>query len=142
MIKKGLVLSALVVISAVVMASTSLAKTTTTVAAQRCTVVMYLTVPAPAAQVRALKARLIRDERVVAFRFVTRAQALEQLRKRAPELVANLKSNPLPASLRIQLKDGADAERVATRYRSLKRQLRVVDEIMVVKASSTSCSPR
>jgi cell division protein FtsX len=119
------------------LASTSLGRSTSAVRAQRCAVVIYFTVPATAAQIRVVKSRLSRDRRVVAFRFITRAQAFEQLRKRDPAIAANLNSNPLPARLHVQLKDGVDSERVVTRYRALN--LRSVEYVRTIKPSRTSC---
>lgn len=137
MIKARLALSALVMIAAL-LSSTSHATTTTAVAARNCTVVIYFTVPANAVDIRAVKLRLARDRQVVAFRFVTRAQALEKLRKKHPALTANIKGNPLPARLHVQLKDGVNGERFVIRFRSLK--LRVVDEVTLVKPGPSSCS--
>src|SRR5919109_4490020 len=41
---------------------------------------------------------LAQDQRVKSFTFVSSAQALKEMRRKFPDLVANLSSNPLPPS--------------------------------------------
>jgi cell division transport system permease protein len=52
-------------------------------------------------QVNAVGAFLRTDERIKDYQFVTRAEALERMRKKYPELTADLPTNPLPASYEI-----------------------------------------
>ena len=52
-------------------------------------------------QVNAVGAFLRTDDRIKNYQFVSRADALERMRKRYPELTANLPTNPLPASYEI-----------------------------------------
>jgi cell division transport system permease protein len=52
-------------------------------------------------QVNAVGAFLRTDERIEDYQFVTRAEALERMRKKYPELTADLPTNPLPASYEI-----------------------------------------
>lgn len=118
-------------------ASTAFSEPASNAPVQRCTAVIYFTVPITSVQIAAVKSRLSRDAQVRAFRFVSRAQAFDQLRKRNPELAANLVGNPLPARLHLQLKERVNAERFASRYRRMR--LRGVDEIRQVDPSPSSC---
>jgi cell division transport system permease protein len=52
-------------------------------------------------QVDAVRIYLEKDDRVKEFQFVSKAEALERMKKRYPELTANLPSNPLPASYEV-----------------------------------------
>jgi cell division transport system permease protein len=52
-------------------------------------------------QVNAVRGWLAADERVKKFTFVTKAEALERMKKRYPVLVENLASNPLPPSYEV-----------------------------------------
>jgi cell division transport system permease protein len=45
--------------------------------------------------------------------FVTKAEALERMKKQSPELVANIVANPLPASFEVAPKRGEDTEPLA-----------------------------
>jgi cell division transport system permease protein len=49
--------------------------------------------------------------------FVTKAEALERMRKRSPEIVANLTSNPLPPAFEVKAKDGADVKAIGASLR-------------------------
>ena len=59
--------------------------------------------------------------------FITKEQALEIMRKRSPELTANLASNPLPASFDIVPNKGEDTEAIAVGIQ--KAKLAAVDEV-------------
>ena len=52
-------------------------------------------------QVNAVRLYLGRDPRVQGFEYVSKAEALQRMRKKYPELTANLPSNPLPASYEV-----------------------------------------
>jgi cell division transport system permease protein len=52
-------------------------------------------------QVNAVGAFLRTDDRIKDYQFVSRAEALERMKKRYPELTANLPTNPLPASYEV-----------------------------------------
>jgi cell division transport system permease protein len=52
-------------------------------------------------QVDAVRIYLEKDDRVKEFQFVSKVEALERMKKRYPELTANLPSNPLPASYEV-----------------------------------------
>jgi len=59
--------------------------------------------------------------------FITKAKALDLMRKRAPELTSNLASNPLPASFDVTPKRGEDTEDIALAVKGAK--LPGVDEV-------------
>ena len=67
--------------------------------------------------------------------FVTKAEALAIMRKRAPELTANLASNPLPASFDVVPKRGEDTAALAAAVQQAK--LPAVDEVSHGKEVST-----
>jgi cell division transport system permease protein len=52
-------------------------------------------------QVNAVSAYLRTDKRVDEYQFVSKSEALVRMRKKYPELTANLPSNPLPASFEV-----------------------------------------
>jgi cell division transport system permease protein len=56
---------------------------------------------ATAKQVERVRIMLARDARVKSWKYVSEEDALGQMRKRYPELVANLTYNPLPASFEV-----------------------------------------
>jgi cell division transport system permease protein len=51
--------------------------------------------------VESVRLVLAKDQRVKAFTFISQEDALKQMRKRYPELVANLTYNPLPPSFEV-----------------------------------------
>ena len=59
--------------------------------------------------------------------FITKAKALDLMRKRAPELTSNLASNPLPASFDVTPKRGEDTEDIALAVKGAK--LPGIDEV-------------
>ena len=59
--------------------------------------------------------------------FITKEQALAIMKKRSPELTANLASNPLPASFDIVPNKGEDTEAIAVGIQ--KAKLAAVDEV-------------
>jgi cell division transport system permease protein len=69
-----------------------------------------------AAQVNAVAAKLHADQRVKSYTFVSRAEALQRMKKRYPDLFkAGLTSNPLPASEEVEPKKAEYADAI---YRS------------------------
>jgi cell division transport system permease protein len=69
---------------------------------------------ATSAQINAVRIRLEGDQRVKKVTFVSKAEALERMKKRFPDLFrTGLPSNPLPASEEIELRRAEDAEAVA-----------------------------
>ena len=61
-------------------------------------------------QVNAVGAYLRADDRIRDYQFVSRAEALERMRKKYPELTANLPTNPLPASYEITPRRAEDVK--------------------------------
>jgi cell division transport system permease protein len=59
--------------------------------------------------------------------FISKAEALRIMRKRAPELTQNLASNPLPASFDVVPKRGEDTEAIAVAVQTAK--FGAVDEV-------------
>jgi cell division transport system permease protein len=88
-------------------------------------------------QINGLRIHLESDQRVKegGITFISKARALEIMRKRAPELTANLASNPLPASFDVVPKRGEDTEAIAVEVRGAK--LAAVDEVRHGKEVST-----
>jgi cell division transport system permease protein len=80
-------------------------------------------------QIDQLRVFLESDERVKpgGIDFITKAEALAIMRKRAPELTENLASNPLPASFDVVPKRGEDTAAIAASVQSAK--LAAVDEV-------------
>jgi cell division transport system permease protein len=87
-------------------------------------------------QVNELRVLLESDQRVKpgGITFISKAKALEIMRKRNPELTANLASNPLPASFDVVPVRGEDTEGIATGVQ--KARLAAVDEVRYGKEVS------
>jgi cell division transport system permease protein len=87
-------------------------------------------------QVNELRVLLESDERVKpgGITFISKAEALEIMRKRNPELTANLASNPLPASFDVVPVRGEDTEGIAIGVQ--KARLAAVDEVRYGKEVS------
>jgi cell division transport system permease protein len=75
-------------------------------------------------QINQLRELLESDTRVKpgGVTFITKAQALQIMRKRAPELTENLASNPLPASFDVVPNRGEDTEGIALAVQNAKLQ--------------------
>jgi cell division transport system permease protein len=71
-------------------------------------------------QVNAVRVVLDRDERIAKYMFVSRSEALARMRKKYPQLTANLPSNPLPASYEITPKHAEDVKVIAADLRQQK----------------------
>jgi cell division transport system permease protein len=80
-------------------------------------------------EVNQLRSFLESDPRVKpgGVTFITKEQALAIMKKRSPELTANLASNPLPASFDIVPNRGEDTEAIALGIK--KAKLAAVDEV-------------
>jgi cell division transport system permease protein len=87
-------------------------------------------------QIDGLRVKLESDDRVKpgGITFISKAKALEIMRKRNPELTANLASNPLPASFDIVPKRGEDTEAIAIGIQ--KSKLAAVDQVRYGKEVS------
>jgi cell division transport system permease protein len=71
-------------------------------------------------QVNGVRIYLEQDERVKAFQFVTKREALQRMQKKYPELTANLPSNPLPATYEVTPRDAEDVKALAGDIRAQK----------------------
>jgi len=71
-------------------------------------------------QVNAVSAYLAKDTRIKDYQFVSKAEALKQMRKKYPQLTANLPSNPLPASYEIAPRNAEDVKVIASDIRAQK----------------------
>jgi cell division transport system permease protein len=87
-------------------------------------------------QVNQLRVTLESDQRVKpgGITFISKAKALEIMRKRNPELTANLVSNPLPASFDVVPARGEDTEAIALTVNRSK--LAAVDQVRYGKEVS------
>ncbi len=76
--------------------------------------------PATKEQVEAMRVKIESNPLVAAngVEFITRAEALEIMKKRTPDLVDSLVSNPLPASFRVTPRSGEDVKTLATQLRT------------------------
>jgi cell division transport system permease protein len=77
--------------------------------------------PASSAQINQVRRSLEANQLVAegGVTFVSKAEALERMRKRSPEIVANLTSNPLPPAFEVKAKDGADVKAIGAALRPL-----------------------
>jgi cell division transport system permease protein len=64
-------------------------------------------------QINAVRTHLESDPRIKDIAFITKAEALNRLRKRQPELTENLVTNPLPVSFDVVPFRGEDTEAIA-----------------------------
>jgi cell division transport system permease protein len=87
-------------------------------------------------QINELRVLLESDERVKpgGITFISKAKALEIMRKRNPELTENLLSNPLPASFDVVPKRGEDTEAIALSVQ--KSKLAAVEQVRYGKEVS------
>jgi cell division transport system permease protein len=80
-------------------------------------------------QINELRTHLVTDPRVKqgGIKFITKAEALEVMKKRNPELTENLVANPLPASFDVVPARGEDTAAIAAGVQNSK--LAAVDEV-------------
>ncbi len=71
-------------------------------------------------QVNAVGAFLRTDDRIKDYQFVTRAEALERMRKKYPERTADLPTNPLPASYEITPRRAEEVKELSAAIRQQK----------------------
>ena len=74
---------------------------------------VYFTPDSTKAQMNAVANKLSANDKVKTVTFVSKEQALAQMKKRFPALVQNLPSNPLPDSLEVVPKRGEDTSAIA-----------------------------
>jgi cell division transport system permease protein len=74
---------------------------------------------ATSAQINAVRRKLEGNPLVAegGVTFVSKAEALERMRKRSPEIVENLTSNPLPPAFEVKAKDGGDVKAIGASLR-------------------------
>jgi cell division transport system permease protein len=97
---------------------------------------VFITDAATTKQIDTLRVKLESDPRVKpgGITFISKAKALEIMRKRNPELTQNLASNPLPASFDVVPKRGEDTEAIALSVQRSK--LAAVDTVRYGKEVS------
>ncbi len=71
-------------------------------------------------QVNAVGRYLGHDDRIKQYQFVSKTEALKQMRKKYPQLTANLPSNPLPASFEVTPRHAEDVKAIAADLRAAK----------------------
>jgi cell division transport system permease protein len=74
--------------------------------------------PATTDQINAVRAQLEADPLVKDVDFVSKAEALDRMRKLRPEIVENLAGNPLPDGFEITAHDGADVKAISANLRT------------------------
>ena len=65
------------------------------------------------AQKNAIRVKLESDPRVASLEYISKAQALKDMEKKAPDMVSGLASNPLPDAFRIKPRHGEDVVAIA-----------------------------
>jgi cell division transport system permease protein len=89
---------------------------------QKVSVNIFLKDGAAEADIVGLQTGIKKDARVESVTYVTKAQALERFKvrtKNTPELVEQLKGNPLPASLEVKLKDPRQVKEVVAYIKTI-----------------------
>jgi cell division transport system permease protein len=89
---------------------------------QKVSVNIFLKDGAADADLVALQAAITKDPRIQSVTYVTKAQALERFKERTkntPQLVEQLKGNPLPASLEVKLKDPRQVKEVVATIKTI-----------------------
>ena len=71
-------------------------------------------------QINAVGAFLGTDDRIKDYQFISRTEALARMKKRYPELTANLPTNPLPDSYEITPKRAEEVKQVSAAIRAQK----------------------
>jgi cell division transport system permease protein len=69
-------------------------------------------------QINAVRVKLNSDPLVRNVTFVSKAEALERMRKLQPEIVENLPGNPLPDAFEVRAHDGADVKAISRNLRA------------------------
>jgi cell division transport system permease protein len=71
------------------------------------------------AQKNAVRVKLENDPRVASLEYISKTQALKQMEKKAPEMVAGIATNPLPDAFRIKPRHGEDVQAIANSLKPL-----------------------
>jgi cell division transport system permease protein len=69
-------------------------------------------------QINAVRVKLNSDPLVKNVTFVSKAEALERMRKLQPEIVENLPGNPLPDAFEVSAHDGANVKQISEHLRT------------------------
>lgn len=94
------------------------------------TIQIFLKDGAEVKDVDALQAALVSDPPVKGVDYVSKDEALERFKKdmaESPEIVANIRGNPLPASLDVTLKDPREVETTVAKIKSDPLFVKVAD---------------
>jgi cell division transport system permease protein len=70
------------------------------------------------AQINAVRMKLNSDPLVKEVTFVSKAEALDRMRKLQPEIVENLPGNPLPDAFEVSAHDGANVKQISEHLRA------------------------
>ena len=71
------------------------------------------------AQKNAVRVKLENDPRVASLEYISKTQALKEMKKKAPEMVAGVATNPLPDAFRIKPRHGEDVQAIANSLKPL-----------------------
>ena len=71
-------------------------------------------------QVNTVGRHLAKDERIKEYQFVSKTEALRRMKRKYPQLTANLPSNPLPASFEVTPRNAEDVKVIAADLRAQK----------------------
>jgi len=94
------------------------------------TIQVFLKDGAPVADVDALQATLVSDPLVKGVDYVSKDEALEKFKTdmaESPEIVANIRGNPLPASLDVTLKDPREVEAMVAKIKANPQFTKIAD---------------
>jgi cell division transport system permease protein len=73
--------------------------------------------PATEQQINAVRQQLAANQLVERATFVSKAEALDRMKRLTPDIVRNLSSNPLPDAFEIKAHDGADVKAISASLR-------------------------
>jgi cell division transport system permease protein len=71
------------------------------------------------AQKNAVRVKLESDPRVAELQYISKAQAFKEMKKKAPEMVSGVVTNPLPDAFRIKPRHGEDVVAIANSLKPL-----------------------
>jgi cell division transport system permease protein len=71
------------------------------------------------AQKNAVRMKLENDPKVASLEYISKTQALKEMKKKAPEMVAGVATNPLPDAFRVKPRHGEDVQAIANSLKPL-----------------------
>ena len=71
------------------------------------------------AQKNAIRTKLESDPRVASLEYISKAQALKEMERKAPDMVAGVVTNPLPDAFKIKPRHGEDVQAIANSLKPL-----------------------